>query len=191
MFATNSINNKPRSISSNNNNKYNNPINNEIKFKEFTLIDSDGQNLGITKRDVALRLAQDKNLDLVLISNKVPNVVCKIMDYGKYVYDQQRKAKDSKKNQKKIKVKEVKVKPTIGDNDLSWNADHIKEWIADGDVVRIVVNAKGRMLTKKELIYDVFNKLLTLVGDVVTVRSPLKMVSPTSYEGIIEPKKGK
>ncbi|MBO7084980.1 translation initiation factor IF-3 [bacterium] len=116
MFATNSINNKPRSI---NNNKYNNLINNEIKFKEFTLIDSDGQNLGITKRDVALRLAQDKNLDLVLISNKVPNVVCKIMDYGKYVYDQQRKAKDNKKNQKKIKVKEVKVKPTIGDNDLS------------------------------------------------------------------------
>ncbi|MBO7084979.1 hypothetical protein J6W20_03580 [bacterium] len=54
-----------------------------------------------------------------------------------------------------------------------------------------MVNAKGRMLTKKELIYDVFNKLLTLVGDVVTVRSPLKMVSPTAYEGILEPKKGK
>ena len=189
MFATNSINNKPRSISNNNKNK--NLINNEIKFKEFTLIDSDGQNLGVTKRDVALRLAQDKNLDLVLISSNVPNIVCKIMDYGKYVYDQQRKAKDNKKNQKKIKVKEVKVKPTIGDNDLAWNADHIKEWIADGDVVRIVVNAKGRMLTKKELIYDVFNKLLTLVGDVVNVRSPLKMVSPTSYEGILEPKKGK
>ncbi|MBQ3622006.1 hypothetical protein II941_04500 [bacterium] len=57
--------------------------------------------------------------------------------------------------------------------------------------MRIVVNAKGRMLTKKELIYDVFNKLLALVGDIVNVRSPLKMVSPTAYEGILEPKKGK
>ena len=106
-------------------NKKPNLINNEIKFNEFTLIDDKGNNLGLVKKAFALNLASEKELDVVLINTNITNPVCKLLDYDKYLYEQKRKAKDNKKNQTKIKIKEVKIKPQIAENDLSWNAKHI------------------------------------------------------------------
>lgn len=174
----------------NNQNKKPNLINNEIKFQEFTLIDDEGKNLGRVKRAFALGLAGEKDLDLVLIKNDSEDPVCKIMNYGKYLYEQQRKQKDNKKKQNKVKVKEVKISPQIAENDLSWNAKHIIDWINDGNIVRVLVKTPGRLSTKQELIFNVYNELLNLVGDIVNVRTPLKMISSFFYEAVLEPKKG-
>lgn len=184
-------NNASKKTNNSNLNKKPNLINNEIKLQEFTLIDEDGSNLGEVKRAYALSLAAEKDLDLVLISNNQSKPVCKIMDYGKYLYDQKRKQKDNKKKQAKIKIKEVKIKPQIADNDLSWNAKHVVEWLNDGNVVRILVVTPGRLSTKEELILEVYRKLLSLLDDSYTIKSPLKKISSFFYEAIIEPKKGK
>lgn len=185
-------------VSNNNASKYNkvssskkpNLINNEIKFKEFTLIDDEGNNLGIVKKTYALSLVLEKDMDLVLINSDSTNPVCKIMDYGKYLYEQKRKQKDNKKKQSKVKIKEVKIKPQIADNDLSWNAKHIIDWLKDGYIVKILVVTPGRLSTKEELIFDVYKKLLSMIGDVYTERSSLKKISSFFYEAIIEQKKG-
>lgn len=185
-------------VSNNNTSRYNssnltkkpNFINNEIKFQEFTLIDDEGNNLGKVKRSFGLSLASEKDMDLVLISNNSSNPVCKIMDYGKYLYEQKRKQKDNKKKQTKVKIKEVKIKPQIADNDLSWNAKHVVEWLNDGCIVRILVITPGRLATKEELILDVYRKLLDMIGDIYTIKSPLKKISSFFYEAVIEPKKG-
>ncbi|MBQ5501042.1 MAG: translation initiation factor IF-3 [Mycoplasmataceae bacterium] len=171
-------------------NKKPNLINNEIKFNEFTLIDDKGNNLGLVKKTFALNLASEKELDVVLINTNITNPVCKLLDYDKYLYEQKRKAKDNKKNQTKIKIKEVKIKPQIAENDLSWNAKHIIKWIEEGCVVRILIHTPGRLSSKPELIFDVYNRLLALINDFVTVRNPLKMISSIFYEAVIEPKKG-
>ena len=171
-------------------NKKPNLINNEIRFNEFILIDSDGNNLGIVKKAFALNLAAEKELDLVLMNTDANHPVCKLLDYDKYLYEQKRKAKDSKKNQTKIKIKEVKIKPQIAANDLAWNAKHIIGWIEEGCVVRILIHTPGRSSRKQELVYDVYDRLLALINDFVTVKTPLKMISSIFYEAVIEPKKG-
>ncbi len=185
MLPNKNFNKKPNNL-----NKKPNLINNEIKFQEFTLIDDEGNNLGNVKRAFGLQLANDKELDLVLISNNPTNPVCKIMDYGKYLYEQKRKARESKKNQTKIKIKEVKIKPQIAENDLLWNAKHVAEWLTEGCVVRVLVNTPGRLATKQELIFDVYKRLLQLIGDKAVVKTPLKMISSMFYEAVLEPKKG-
>lgn len=127
--------------------------NREIRAREVRLIDPDGKNLGVMPYFRALNLAQDQDLDLILISDTMPPV-CKIGDAGKYKYEAQKRVKEqNKKNREsRIDIKEVQLRPQIDDHDLNIKINKIKEWIEEGDKVKIVVRFRGReMSTSNEV----------------------------------------
>ena len=127
--------------------------NREIRAREVRLIDASGNNLGIVPYFNALNMAQDQDLDLILISFNHNAPVCKIGDVGKYKYEAQKKQKeiDRKNRENRVDIKEVQLRPQIDDHDLNIRIDKIKEWINDGDKVKIVVRFRGRELGNTEI----------------------------------------
>lgn len=153
------------------------------------VIDENGQKLGILSRNEALREAEKRGYDLVLIvpSNQSKNsqAIAKITDYGKMLYEQKVKERLSKKNQTITKVKEIKVRPQIAENDLRWMAKNATNWLNDGNQVKFKIKAYGRIGFKLELIEETYNKFLNLIGEIGKVQIPLKKVTPVLYEAII------
>lgn len=119
-------------------------INGEIKFKELRVIDSDGSQLGIMQTKEALKIAEDRELDLVIISPTANPPVSRIMDYGKHIYELSKKQKEAKKNQKVINVKEIRVSPSIETHDINIKANSAKKFLKCGDKVKITVRFRGR-----------------------------------------------
>lgn len=162
-------------------------INEKIKFKILEVIDETGKHLGEMSRNDALKLAQDKDLDLIVIAIQNNKVIAKILDYGKFKFEQKRKQKENKKNQQVIKVKEIKVKPLIGDHDLKVRADNAQKWLVDGNKVKFIIEARGRMCTKQEYIQLVYNKFIEMLDEKGKVTQANKQVNNFRYESIIEP----
>jgi translation initiation factor IF-3 len=125
-------------------------INERIRAREVRLIDEDGKQLGIVPISEALRLAREKEYDLVEISPKATPPVCKIMDYGKFKYQLAKKAAEAKKKQTVIQVKEMKLGLKIEEHDLQVKLRHMKEFLADGDKVKITVMFRGREILHKD-----------------------------------------
>ena len=131
----------------NNNNKNNGQrINEMIRVREVRLIDDEGNQLGIVATQEALKMAKDRDLDLVEVSPNANPPVCKILDYGKYKFEQEKKLRDSKKNQKVLKLKEIRMQPKIGSGDLDTKAKHIQEFLDEGDKVKVTIRFRGREL---------------------------------------------
>ena len=126
-------------------------INEEIRDKELRVIMGDGEVLGIMSADEALKIAEEKDLDLVKIAPHAVPPVCKIMDYGKYRFEQEKKLRDSKKNQKLLKLKEIRMQPKIGSGDLDFKSKHVQEFLAEGNKVKVTVRFRGRELAHTEL----------------------------------------
>ncbi len=164
-------------------------INDKIKFKTLDVIDENGQHLGEMSRNDALKLAQDKDLDLIVIAVQNNKVIAKILDYGKFKFEQKRKQKENKKNQQIIKVKEIKVKPLIGDHDLKVRAENAKKWLSDGNKVKFIIEARGRMCTKQEYIQLVYDKFIQMLDDNAKISQANKQVNNFRYESIFEPVK--
>ena len=164
-------------------------INQQIRENSMLVIDESGQKLGILSRNEALREAEKRGYDLVLIvpSNQSKNnqAIAKITDYGKMLYEQKVKERLSKKNQTITKVKEIKVRPQIAENDLRWMAKNATNWLNDGNQVKFKIKAYGRIGFKLELIEETYNKFLNLIGEIGKVQIPLKKVTPVLYEAII------
>ena len=135
-------------------------INGDIKVNEVRLIGSDGQPIGIVPASKALEIAESEDLDLVLISEESNPPVCKILNYGKYKYSLQKKKIEAKKKQKTITLKEIQLRPFIGENDLIVKCKAIQRFILDGDKVKVVLKFRGRELSRKELGFEVINKVL-------------------------------
>ena len=125
-------------------------INEKIRAREVRLIDEDGKQLGIVPISEALRLAREKEFDLVEISPKATPPVCKIMDYGKFKYQLAKKAAEARKKQTVIQVKEMKLGLKIEEHDLQVKLRHMKEFLADGDKVKITVMFRGREILHKD-----------------------------------------
>lgn len=119
-------------------------INEEIREKEIRLIGSDGEQLGVVSSNEARRLAEESELDLVMISPSAKPPVCKIMDFGKFVYEQSKKEKEAKKKQKVISIKEIRVSLTIEEHDIDIKAKNARKFLLDGDKVKITVRFRGR-----------------------------------------------
>lgn len=168
--------------------KDNTLINEKIKFPVLEVIDETGQHLGALKRVEALKLAQEKDLDLVVIAIQDKKVIAKILDYGKFKFEQKRKQKENKKKQQVVNVKEIKVKPLIGDHDLKVRAENAKKWLANGDKVKFIIEARGRMSVKYEYIQLVYDKFIALLGDNIKVVQANKQFNNFRYESIIERK---
>jgi len=163
-------------------------INEKIREPKVLVVDETGANLGAMNTRDALRLAQDKGLDLVLFvpSSKTGKLsICKIIDYGKFTYQQDKKQKEAKKNQVVIKIKEVKVRPQTGKGDLQWKANQANDWLKDGCQIKFKVMTFGRIATKTELIDQVYHDFLKLIEENGKVSMPLKQVSPVCYEATI------
>ena len=120
------------------------PINRQIKAREVQLIGENGEKLGVISFNEALEKAEEKNLDLVLVAPNSNPQVCKIMNYGKYKFEQAKKEKEAKKKQKVLEVKEIRVTPNIEEHDFSFKAKNAKKFLQDGNKVKITVRFRGR-----------------------------------------------
>ncbi|MEI3614703.1 translation initiation factor IF-3 [Pseudogracilibacillus sp. SO30301A] len=150
-------------------------VNETIRAREVRLIDANGDQLGVKSRDEALKIAQTRNLDLVLVAPGAKPPVCRIMDYGKYRYEQQKKDKEARKKQRVINVKEVRFSPGIGDHDFNTKLRNARKFIENGDKVKASVRFRGRAITHKELGQEVLDRLAEEVKDIASVESKAKM----------------
>ena len=140
-------------------------INEQIRVREVRLIDDEGEQKGIVPTIEALRMAKEQELDLVEVAPQANPPVCKILDYGKYRFEQEKKLRDSKKNQKQLKLKEIRMQPKIGSGDLDFKSKHIQEFLTEGNKVKVTIRFRGRELAHTELGYDVLNEVLKRLND--------------------------
>ena len=158
----------------NKNNSKGQRVNEMIRVREVRLIDDEGNQKGIVPTLEALKLAKEKDLDLVEVSPNANPPVCKILDYGKYRFEQEKKLRESKKNQKVLKLKEIRMQPKIGPGDLDTKAKHVQEFLDEGDKVKVTIRFRGRELAHTELGYDVLNEVLKrLTSAYVVEKAPV------------------
>ncbi|MGP4108352.1 translation initiation factor IF-3 [Virgibacillus sp. L01] len=150
-------------------------VNEKIRAREVRLIDSNGDQLGVKSRNEALDIAQTRNLDLVLVAPNAKPPVCRIMDFGKYRFEQQKKEKEARKKQKIINVKEVRFTPGIGEHDFNTKLKNARKFLEKGDKVKASVRFRGRAITHKELGREVLDRFAEEVKDIATIESKPKM----------------
>lgn len=129
-------------------------INDEIRDKELRVVSADGEQLGIMSAKEALRIAYDKDLDLVKIAPQAKPPVCKIMDYSKYRYEQAKREKENRKNQKQIETKEIRLSVTIDIGDFNTKVNQAKKFLAAGHKLKVSIRLKGRMMVHSDLGID-------------------------------------
>ena len=151
------------------------PINRQIRAKEVQLIGENGDKLGVMSLNDALERAEDKNLDLVLVAPNANPVVCKIMNYGKYKFEQAKKEKEAKKKQRVLEVKEIRVTPNIEEHDFGFKLKNVKKFLADGNKVRVTVRFRGREINNSKAGEVVLNKFIENLEDVATVEKKPKL----------------
>lgn len=151
------------------------PINGQIKAKEVQLISDNGEKLGMLPIARALEIAEEKKLDLVLVSPNAQVPVCKIMNYGKYKFEQAKKEKEAKKKQKILEVKEIRVTPNIEEHDFEFKAKNARKFLTDGNKVKITVRFRGREVNNSKAGENVLNKFIEKLEDVATVEKKPKL----------------
>lgn len=144
-------------------------INHEIRLERIRLIDENGEMIGIVTMREALRRADEANLDLVEISPNADPPVCKILDYGKYKFEQQKKAAEARKKQKTVEVKEIQLRPMIGDHDYDVKLKSAKRFIEGGDKVKVVLRFRGREMAHTEIGLELLRRMIADVGDLAKV----------------------
>lgn len=148
-------------------------VNEAIRAREVRLIGPTGDQLGIKALREALQLAQEQNLDLVNVAPQAKPPVCRILDYGKYRYEQSKREKEARKKQKVIKVKEVRVSPSIEENDVKTKVGNVRKFLKNGDKVKLSIRFRGREITHKELGRRILERMATEVsGDSEVERQP-------------------
>ena len=165
-------------------------INDEIREKEVRVIDSDGAQLGIISLKDALAIAAEKNLDLVEIAPTANPHVCRIMDYGKYKFEQMKREKEAKKNQKVIEVKEIRLSLNIDTNDFNTKLNHAIKFLKDGNKVKVSVRFRGREMAHPELGTEMLQKFADGVAEFGSV-DKMQKLEGRSMVMIISSKSGK
>lgn len=150
-------------------------INEEIRAREVRVIGSDGEQLGIMSGREAQQLAYEKHLDLVEIAPTAKPHVCRIMDYGKYRYEQQKREKESRKKQKTFDIKEVKLRPGIEEHDFNVKFKNAVRFLEDGDKVKVTIMFRGRELSHPELGEVLLNKMAAQLKEMAVVERQPKL----------------
>ena len=150
-------------------------INDEIREKEVRLIDSDGSQLGILSLADAKAKAEGKGLDLVLIAPQAKPPACKIMDYGKYKFEQGKREKEQRKNQRIVNIKEVRITPSIDVHDFNTKVNQTVKFLKSGDKVKVTVRFRGRELHHTQLGQDLLVKFGEAIAEVGTVEKAAKL----------------
>ena len=145
------------------------PINRQIREKEVQLIDENGEKVGVLSIEKALEMAEDKNLDLVLVAPNAKPVVCKIMNYGKYKFEQAKKEKESRKNQKAVEIKEIRVSSNIGQHDFDFKSKNARNFLESGNKVKFTLRFRGRELNNSKAGEAILNKFAESLEDIANV----------------------
>lgn len=150
-------------------------VNDGIRAREVRLIGANGDQIGVKTRQEALEIAQNANLDLVLVAPNAKPPVCRIMDYGKYRYEQQKKDKEARKNQKIITTKEVRLSPNIEEHDFNTKLRNARKFLEKGDKLKASIRFRGRAITHSELGREVLMRMAKECEDLGTIESKPKM----------------
>jgi len=162
--------------------------NDRIRAREIRVIDDEGGQIGIMTPFDALKMAREKNLDLVEISPTATPPVCRIMDYGKFLYQQEKKEREAKKHQKVIVVKEVKFRINVDDHDYETKKNHVLRFLDDGDKVKATIFFRGREMTRTGLGRQILERLIKDLGDRCIVEFRPRQEGNTLH-AILAPKK--
>lgn len=149
-------------------------INEEIRDKEVRLIDENGKQQGVVTIDVALRMAEEADLDLVRIAPQATPPVCKIMDYGKYRFEQTKREKEQRKNQKVIEIKEIRLSATIDQHDMEVKAKACTKFLNNGDKVKVSIRFRGRQARHGDIGLDVMKSFFEMVQENAVIERPAK-----------------
>ncbi len=149
-------------------------INEEIRDREVRLIDENGEQLGVMPTQKALELAEERGLDLAKIQPQAKPPVCKLLDYDKYRYEQSKRERDNRKNQRVVAIKEVQLSATIEENDVLTKAKMAQKFLADGDKVKVSIRFRGRQIAHSDIARKIMDDFAVRCSDVSTVeRRPL------------------
>ncbi|MDY0074798.1 MAG: translation initiation factor IF-3 [Acholeplasmataceae bacterium] len=150
-------------------------VNETIPYGEFLVIDEQGNKIGILNRRDALKFAQEREFDIVVVSPDSKPMVAKLMDYSKYRYEQQRKLREMKKNQHVVDIKEIRLSPTIDKHDFETKVKHAIKFLEKGDKVKLSIRFFGRMITHSDVGMKVMERFMEAVGSMATIESRPKM----------------
>jgi len=156
-------------------------INEEITASEVRLIGEEKEQLGIVPIAQALQIAREKELDLVAISPAAEPPVCRLLDYGKFLYSLQKKEHEAQKSQKKVHLKEIKFTPVIGDHDVDVKFKKIKEFLDEGDKVKVTIWLKGRQKRRPEMLDEMTEKIMKELVEISEIESPPKKEKWTTH----------
>ena len=151
------------------------PINDRIRAKEVQLISETGEKLGVKSLQDALNIAGEKDLDVVLVATNANPPVCKLMNYGKYKFEQAKREKEAKKKQKILEIKEIRVTPNIEEHDFGFKTKNARKFLEDGNKVKVTVRFRGRELNNVKAGETVLNKFIEALEDVGTVEKKPKL----------------
>ncbi len=150
-------------------------INEQIRDKELRVVDSDGSQLGIMPLKQALELAEQRNLDLVKIAPQAKPPVCKIIDYGKFRFEQSKREKEQRKNQKVVDIKEVRLSLNIDTHDFDTKKNHAVRFISEGNKVKVSIRFRGREMGHPELGQEIMSRFAEAMSEVANVEKPAKL----------------
>ena len=156
-------------------------INEEIRDREVRLIDENGEQMGVVTNQVAQALAEERGFDLVKIAAQATPPVCKLMDYGKYRFDNSKREKDQRKNQKTVEIKEVRLSATIDLHDLEVKAKNCIKFLQQGDKVKVSIRFRGRQATHGDIGLQVMSDFFELVKDLGVIERPAKQEGRNMY----------
>jgi translation initiation factor IF-3 len=158
-----------------------NRVNEMIRVSSVRVIDENGSQKGVMPTIEALGIAREIGLDLVEVSPDANPPVCKLLDYGKYRFEQEKKLRESKKKQKQIKLKEIRMQPKIEKHDLEFKTKHIREFLEEGNKVKVTIRFRGREMAHTELGRNVLEKILELIDSSYNLDVRPKMEGKLMY----------
>ncbi len=150
-------------------------INEKIKADKVQLIGDKGEKLGITPLEEAIEMGQSQGLDVVCVSTESNPVVCKLMDYGKYRFEQQKREKEARRKTKQIEMKEIRVSSTIGDHDLEYRVKNARSFIEHDNKVKVTLRFRGREIAKSDLGKEVLERFAEKLSDIADVEKAPSM----------------
>ena len=155
---------------------------------EVRVIGSEGEMLGVMDTAEARRIAREKDLDLVEVNPKAVPPVCKVMDYGKFKYEEKKKQAEARKRQSQIELKEIKLRPKTDEHDIAFKVKHVRRFLEEGNKVKLTVRFRGREITHPETAKKQIDGIIAAVEDICIVESPARMEGRT-MTAIVTPKK--
>ena len=162
--------------------------NEKIPFKEVMVINADGQQMGVMSKRAAIELAYSQNLDLLCVAAKAKPPVCRVLDYGKYHFQKQKKDKEAKKKQHVVEIKSLRLSPIIDTHDFETKLKHAKKWVESGMKVKIDMRFRGRMMTRQEVGKEIMNNFIEAMQEYAIVEKKPSLEGNT-MSTVLAPKK--